>query len=637
MRIRFFSWCLLVALVAVGGAGGVGCGPGDRPGSGGGDGGVGDDAASICEDGEFNCFGRILQRCQGGRFEDQYECQAPTAICTNDAGCVECRPGADTCVGEEVHSCSDAGVLGPVIETCDGTAVCQNGACQDLCGDAAENKSYLGCEYWPVDLDNAADVVSEQFLGSCDLVMDGLRPVNAAVCYNPDAGFLEPTFAGFCDGGTDCSAAPAGYRTCSTRPVCILDAQTSPFAVVVSNPSDTGTAIVRLTGGGITQTFNVGPHEVLPIFPQASGSAIPDQSLDGTGVTTRAYHLVSNRPVVAYQFNPLDNVGVFSNDASLLLPVPTLDARYYVLGWPTLTRRPDAHDFHGYIAVVATTAGTTNVTITPRSATIAGGDVPALTVGTPYVRALEQGQVLALEAGPDGDLSGSLVEADQPIALFTGHEATNMTAAPGSCCADHLEDQVFPTSVWGMTYAVARSLPRGSEPDRLRILAQHDGTVVTFDPASAGTCPTLAAGELCTIDIRADLEIMASAPVLVGHYLLAVGAGGDAPGDPSLAFSVPVEQFRTSYDLLVPSQYATNYLSIVTPVGADVMLDGANLADQLTAFGSGLYAGGRVTLAAGAHQLECPSGCGVEIGGYDSAVSYLLSGGLDLERIAIDP
>ncbi len=636
--MRTVAQWVLISFVGVAlGLAAPACGPADRPGGGGGDGGVGDDAAPACEEGEFNCFGRILQRCQGGRFEDQYECQAPTSICTNADGCVECRPGADTCVGDEVHSCSDAGVLGPVLDTCDGTAVCQNGTCQDLCGDAAENKSYLGCEYWPVDLDNAADVVADSFLGSCDLLGEGLRAVEAAVCYNPDAGFFDPPFAGFCEGGTDCSGAPVGYRTCVTRSVCILDAQTSPFAVVVSNPSDTGAAIVELTGGGITQTFTVGPREVLPLFPQAGGTPIPDQSIDGTGVTARAYHVVSNRPVVAYQFNPLDNVGVFSNDASLLLPAATLDARYYALTWPTLTRRPEAHDFHGYVAIVATGAGTTNVTVTPTAATIAGGDVPALVAGTPYVRALTQGQVLSIEAGPDGDLSGTLIEGDQPLALFAGHEATNMTATPGACCADHLEDQVFPTSVWGMSYAVARSLARGAEPDRLRILAQRDGTVVTLNPASAGTCPTLAAGAFCTLDLRADVEITATEPVLVAHYLLAIGTGGDAAGDPSMAYSVPTEQFRTSYDLLVPSQYATNYLSIVTPAGAAVTLDGSDLAGQMMPFGSGVFGGGRVTLAAGAHRLECPSGCGVEIGGYDSAVSYLLSGGLDLERISIDP
>src|SRR5207244_10445478 len=56
---------------------------------------------------------------------------------------------------------------------------------------------------------------------------------------------------------------------------------------------------------------------------------------------SHAYRVKSSFPVVAYQFNPLENVNVFSNDASLLKPVEALDPggsteglMYAVLGWP---------------------------------------------------------------------------------------------------------------------------------------------------------------------------------------------------------------------------------------------------------------------------------------------------------------
>jgi hypothetical protein len=53
--------------------------------------------------------------------------------------------------------------------------------------------------------------------------------------------------------------------------------------------------------------------------PQPAGMAplIADQSIDGTGTSRRAYKITSDLPIVAYQFNPLDNVDVFSNDGSL--------------------------------------------------------------------------------------------------------------------------------------------------------------------------------------------------------------------------------------------------------------------------------------------------------------------------------
>ena len=60
-----------------------------------------------------------------------------------------------------------------------------------------------------------------------------------------------------------------------------------------------------------------------------------------TALTRHAYRIHSTFPVVAYQFNPLENVNVFSNDASLLKPTEALtpigdelEPAYVALGWP---------------------------------------------------------------------------------------------------------------------------------------------------------------------------------------------------------------------------------------------------------------------------------------------------------------
>jgi len=57
-----------------------------------------------------------------------------------------------------------------------------------------------------------------------------------------------------------------------------------------------------------------------------------------TAVTRSAYRVTSDVPIIAYQFNPLENVNVFSNDATLLLPAAALGGgggrTYVVAGWP---------------------------------------------------------------------------------------------------------------------------------------------------------------------------------------------------------------------------------------------------------------------------------------------------------------
>ena len=148
----------------------------------------------------------------------------------------------------------------------------------------------------------------------------------------------------------------------------------------------------------------------------------------------------------------------------------------------------------------------------------------------------------------------------------------------------------------------------------------------------------MTAGEWCEVDVPSDVVITANQPVMVGQFLLSVGTNmpGSMPqGDPALAFVVPVEQFRTAYDLLVPSQYVTNFFAIVAPSSGPVILDGVDVSSQLTPFGSGVWRAGRIAVPAGRHSLQCGA-CGVTVGGYDLAVSYLFAGGLDLEQIEVD-
>src|SRR5262249_24018647 len=171
--------------------------------------------------------------------------------------------------------------------------------------------------YWPVDLDNA-----EEILG---VAGQGL-PCTA---YNPSGTqsqemlCMQGTFpAGKCDYANECSAPRAGYTGLSTA-ARVLDAQHSPFPVVVSNPNsgEMPATITLENKAGLRAQVTVMSHEVKAIFPQMLG--FPDQSLDFSGIEDKAYKLTSNVPIVAYQFNPLNNVGVFSNDPSLLIHANT--------------------------------------------------------------------------------------------------------------------------------------------------------------------------------------------------------------------------------------------------------------------------------------------------------------------------
>lgn len=547
-----------------------------------------------------------------------------------DAAPPACTEGETRCLGELQQVCINGGYADTASSAC-----CAGGSCtqgRDPCEVAASRRAYTGCEFWPVDLPNAVDIPAQRLPAPADCVYpSGDRvgaPLAAPFCMANDSP------RGLCDFDRTCSDG----QTCEDVTACVFDAQRSPFAVVVSNPDPMATANVVLTdAAGAEVRRAVAPGAVEALYPAREGLA--DQSLGFTGQSRAAYRLTSDLPVVAYQFNPLDNVDVFSNDGSLLLPSHAYDADYVALTLPTVARRAaGTHDYYGYVAIVGPPSGSAHVRVTPTFAVRPGPSHPGIAAGVETQFDLGPFEVLLLQGAPGGDLTGTRVAADEgvPVGVFVGHEAAQVSKVrPAPCCADHVEEQLFPESSWGASFAIARSQSRGAdEPDWLRIVGSAAETRVRFDPPAGPGCPLLRPGEWCDVTIDADTMLTADAPVLVGHLLVSAGT---ALGDPALAFAPPIDQLRSDYALLVPAEYEANYLAIVAPEGTGaVMLDGADVRGELAPFGPGTFVGGRVPVGAGAHRVTCPERCGVLVMGYGRDVSYLFAGGLDLARIT-DP
>ena len=612
----------------------VACGPSGRKD------GETDGGEPPCTNGAHRCNASTYQVCVDKMWMTQEEC---AVLCVDGLGCADCQPGSNTCKDGDVHTCDTSGHVGGVTEMCTGMNVCENGACVNACDAAAMNKSYTGCEYWAADLDNAVEVLGVQGSANCSLA-PGAKNVTMMACGNA----ANNGVAGLCDPpGNTC---PANF-TCKSMNICILDAQKSPYAVVVSNPQSRAVNVTLTAATGASFMKTVAAGQVVALMPQAAPQSIPDQSIDGTGKENKAYKLTSDLPIVAYQFNPLDNVNVFSNDASLLIPRTAFDTEYYVMSWPTGDRRPQNHAYHGYLSVVAWEDNTV-IEVTPSAAVRASATQAAIAANTPTMFTLAKHDVLTLQALPPGDLTGSKVRSvngTTTFGVYGGHEAMgfgemtppNMTNVAGPCCADHIEDMMFPTSTWGKEFAIARSQARGTnELDVLRIMAQKPNTTITFNPAPTGTCQALQPGQFCQVKISADTAITATEPILVAHYLESAiwqdpffgSVVGE--GDPSMAIAVPVEQFRKDYTILVPSQYSKNFMSISAPPTGAVLVDG--LMIQMTAFGGATYRGARHQVVPGQHKISCPNGCGVLVYGYSDAVSYMFAGGLDLKKIVIN-
>ena len=118
------------------------------------------------------------------------------------------------------------------------------------------------------------------------------------------------------------------------------DPSSVPHAIVISNTSEAPASVTVEGPGGVTL--------VDPEFVVADGDVhvftFPRLDIDGTGIFDRAFKISSTQPVIVYQFNPLNNEGVASNDASLLLPKEGLGREYVALSWAIWCSNLSGHE-----------------------------------------------------------------------------------------------------------------------------------------------------------------------------------------------------------------------------------------------------------------------------------------------------
>ncbi len=568
-----------------------------------------------------------------------------------DGACTACIPNKNVCEGDDhVMKCRPDGSGYDLYQDCladTGGDVCFNGECQSLCAINIKFNSYIGCDYWGVDLDNA-----------------------------------------FVPGGG------RGY----------YDAQGAQYAIAVANPPDSPRpAVIEVSyrEGGEVQPVpfvldpsagdggsSTAPMPTAPLQPgELRVYRLPRRDVNGTTLAPLAYRVTSSVPIIAYQFNPLENENVFSNDASLLLPATLLGKEYVVM-----TREQTFDQLRGYLTVVAVLPGETTVAVDVTASTEAGAVYPGspdeqpiahMEPGDSAIFTLHQFDVLNIETdSPGADLTGSRVRSDQRVAVFGGSEAANapntarcvdidpvsgegvcewdgstpcrdlmdcVAAGFNTCCADHLEQQLFPVSTWGSHYIATKSWDRGQEADIWRILAAKDNTTVKLVPPQQGVnVPVLGRGEWFEFESRQHFEILSTdpdKPILVGQFLAAqdapdpnvggIAQPGDAgTGDPAFLLAIPVEQYRKDFVILVPAEYENSYVNIVAPTGAAVALDGVDVLpgyfEPISAAGYSVY---RDRLEPGAHTITSDEPAGVIVYGYDQYVSYGYTGGLDLAEI----
>jgi len=411
-------------------------------------------------------------------------------------------------------------------------------------------------------------------------------------------------------------------------------ADQAQYSVTVSNPTFSGgEADVSISQRGgdeavIREDIDPGDLETFDL---------PRWDAEDTFQGMRAFFIESSVPVTAHQFNPANNVGVFSNDASMLIPLHSLGTRYRAACWPFDASGADTSEMSGlgdYVTIVAS-EGDTEVTVAVTADVLPGENVAAVSAGNSVTTTLKKYEVLQLQSDNGGtgrtDLTGSLITSNKPVAVFSGNECALIPAGYMAC--DHIEEQLLPVDAWGEHYHVVKFHPRNNETDVYRVLADEDGTTVDIEPEIAGMFPVdLDAGEYVEFQFGESFEVEANKPVAVIQYMTGETWADAGTGDPAMLMVTPEEQYIDEYIFLTPSGYALDYVAIVAPAGTDVTIDDDEIdEDDWEEFDDDEWVWIRERVDPGVHHLKASRKVGVVVYGYDQYVSYAYPGGAQLE------
>lgn len=346
-----------------------------------------------------------------------------------------------------------------------------------------------------------------------------------------------------------------------------------------------------------------------------SNGMIDDSTLNTIGT----HRVTSDQRIGVVQFNPLHNV--YTNDASLLLPLEKWGTEYRVTAQAPL----GPYGLPSYLTVTTNVA--TCLTVTPSVTTTMGtsaGAVASIPAGVTTPFCLLPFQRLNLEAIP-GDLTGSVIRSELPVAVYAGSTCANIPTAFPWC--DHVSEQLLPVKAWDVEFPLCRSQLRSAEPDIIRLHASAPATTVSVTDGGTTTPYFLPApGSYIDVPVSGDGLITANAPIHVMDNLVGYSYSAN-DGDPAIVQIPGIRHWTDAYRFVVPPMTNVDFVSVVAPAGTSVALDGIPVAGFAPITGTG-YQCVRVSVADGLHFIQGDREFEIFTHGYDDYDSYAYPGGV---------
>jgi len=403
---------------------------------------------------------------------------------------------------------------------------------------------------------------------------------------------------------------------CVSKPALCNNVSATNKLIVAAATATTG----EVTFNGVITPFTVAAGSQVAVTLDPATVLVSNELIETKGI-----HVTSVAPVSVHVISE----SATSAEGYLAIPTAALGINYYVMSYASAR-------YAGSEFAVVGTQNATTVTITP---TAAGATKPA---GAAFTFILNSGETYQLANPAGADMTGTVVSADKPVAVFGGHRCAEVPSNVGYC--DYLVEQIPDVSLWGTTH---HTLPfSGRTNYTVRVMASQNGT--TFTTMPAGLVGTLNAGQFADVSMTGVGEFVSSSPVLVAQFIRSYADDTAGKGDPSMVLVTPTavtadEMGVTDSTFGVHGLAGTGgaLMNVVTQTSqlANLMLDNVMVQPSLFAplSATSIYSAGTIAVAPGAHKLSGSvpySALVYDFGIASNAVSYAYPVGATLTRPA---
>lgn len=305
--------------------------------------------------------------------------------------------------------------------------------------------------------------------------------------------------------------------------------------------------------------------------------------------TQKGIFIRSNVPIVVYTLNTL----AASTDSYTAIPIKHLGMDYLTVNrpndrYPFNPRSDDPLDtmIRSSEFMIIAPNDYTNVEITPSYRTERGS-----LAGEPIVTTLYRGQCFLVRSAQSrigiGDLTGSRIKSNLPVAVLSGHVRASVPT-DSARSKDHLVEMLPPIPKWGKTYATTPfAIVYGG--DVIRLMAGSDDTNIEIEtPTGPFTRYLAKVGDWVDINMTEPAFYKSTKPFLVTQFMPSRRSGGSSDYDPAMVVVPPIEQYvdgaLMQFPLLERQEQLgafQNFYHFINVVAEDIAVPSLRVNDRL--------------------------------------------------------